>query len=132
MSGRAETDGTPLIGFSKHSGEWNSYGSAREAKEELKKDDNYDGLSVQLLAVLDLMIKAYKRDGSAMTSKAIVEALQEKPGKNAFIHMNKTLRSLEKKGFIEEAYQSRDTPGRPAICWIPTSWALVKHVEPTF
>ena len=132
VSGRAETDGTPLIGYSKHSGEWSSYGSAREAKEELKKDDNYDDLSVHQLEVLDALIKAYKKDGSAMTSKALVELLIEKPQKNSFIHMNKTLRALEKKGFIEEAYQSRDTPGRPAICWIPTSWALVKHVSPTF
>ena len=132
VSGRAETDGTPLVGYSKHSGEWNSYGSAREAKESLKKDDSYDGLSVHQLEVLDALVKAYKKDGSAMTSKALVELLFEKPQKNSFIHMNKTLRALEKKGLIEEAYQSRDTPGRPALCWVPTSWALVKHVEPTF
>ena len=132
VSGRAETDGTPLIGYSKHSEAWSSFGSAREAKEEMRRDDSYDGLSVQQLQVVDALVTAYKRNGSAMTSKAIVEAIHETPSKNAAIHMNKTLRSLEKKGFIEEAPATRDTPGRPSICWIPTSWCLVKHVKPEF
>ena len=132
VSGRAETDGTPLIGYSKHSEAWSSYGSAREAREQMMKDDSYDSLSVQQLQVVDVLVTTYKSNGASMTSKAIVEQIHEKPAKNAYIHMNKTLRALEKKGFIEEVPWRSDAPGRPALCWMPTSWCLVKHVKPEF
>ena len=132
VSGRAETDGTPLIGYSKHSGAWSSYGSAREAREQLMKDDSYDGLSVQQLQVVDVLVTAYKRNGSSLTSKAIVEEIHDRPSKNAAIHMNKTLRALEKKGLIEEVATRSDVAGRPSIHWMPTSWCLVKHIKPEF
>lgn len=132
VSGRAETDGAPLVGYSKHSGEWSSYGSAREAKEELTKDSAYDSLPVHQLAVLDAIVSQYKTDGKLLTTQQIVTRAVKEPSKNAGISMLKTLRSLATKGFVKEEPNPPGSPPQRAKMWSPTPWALVKHQSPTF
>ena len=129
VTGRAETEGTPLIGFNKHSGEWLSCGSAREAREELSKDQGYDSLTVAQLAALDALVVAHRKDGSLLTVRNVVEKAVKDPTKNSHVVMNKTLRALEKKGLATCSMESKLRAFQTGATWKPTAWAMVKHQE---
>lgn len=127
VSGRAETDGTPLIGYSKHSEEWSSYGSAREAKEELKKDDNYDGLTVPQLKTLDVLVRALTEQNKALTVNEVAEAQFEQVTKTSKVGVSKQLNRLATLGLAENATVDQEGVRYKQNYWKPTAWAVAKH-----
>ena len=129
VTGRAETDGAPLIGYEKHTGTWVSCGSASDAREALTKDGAYDSLTIPHLAALDALVSAHRKDKSVLTTKQIVDIAVPEPKKNSNVVMNKTLRSLESKGFITQVPPAPGSPVKAAFRWAPTAWAMVKHQE---
>ena len=127
ISGRAETDGAPLIGYSKHSEEWNSYGSAREAKEGLRKDDNYDGLTVAQLKTLDVLVRALVDENKALTVSEIAEAQFEEVTKISKVAVSKQLNRLQTLGLAEHGPSEQQGNRYKQNHWKPTAWAVAKH-----
>lgn len=127
VSGRAETDGVPLIGYSKHSGQWSSYGSAREAKEELRRDDNYDALTVQQLKTLDLLVRALVDENKSLTVNEIAEELHDTVTKTNKVAVSKTLNRLQTLGLAENTSSVDQGNRYKQNHWKPTAWAVAKH-----
>ena len=127
ISGRAETDGSPLVGYSKHSEDWMSYGSARDAKEELRKDDNYDGLTVQQLKTLDALVRALVDEKKSLTVAEIAEATHETVTKPVKVAVSKTLTRLQTLGLAENAPTDRYGVRYKQNHWKPSAWAVAKH-----
>ena len=132
VTGRAETDGTPLIGYEKSSASWVSCGSAKEARDELTKDSAYDGLSVNQLAALDALVTQFRIHGKPLSTQEVVSIAVDKPVANSGISMVKTLNRLEKLGFAKQEEAPKGTHYKQTKFWAPTAWALVKHKEVTF
>ena len=127
VSGRAETDGVPLIGYSKHSGEWSSYGSARDAREELRKDDGYDKLTVYQLKTLDLLVRALVDEKKELTVNEIADELHETVSKTNKVAISKTLNRLQTMGLAECGSGEQQGNRYKQNHWKPTAWAVAKH-----
>ncbi|MGB0144794.1 MAG: AAA family ATPase [Akkermansiaceae bacterium] len=132
VTGRAELDGVPLIGYAKHSAEWVSCGSAREAREEMTRDADYDGLTVPQLAALDALVTQFRAGEKAMTTKEVVAIAVKEPHANSGIAMAKVLNRLETLGFVQQEEAPKGTHYKQTKYWAPTAWALVKHKEVDF
>ena len=127
VEGRAETSGTPLIGFSKHSNEWRSFGSVNDAKAELRKDETYDRLTSSQLQVLSLFVSATTERNEPMTTKEIANEIYETPNKIQLVTAAKHIKRLRELGFIEQVgsgtYGSKNKENQ----FRPTGWAVAKH-----
>lgn len=128
VSGRAETEGTPLIGFDKHSDQWMSYGSAHSAREEQNRDENYDNLTVPQLKTLNALVVALKEQNKALTVSELVELTIDSPTKSSRIAVSKQLNRLETLGFAQRGHASEEGPRWRQNYWQPTAWAVAKHV----
>lgn len=127
VEGRAETEGTPLIGYSKHSAEWRSYGSAGDVRAELRKDDNYDRLSSAQLTVLDLLIRATQERNEALSVAELAGAINENPTKPQKVAVSKNVKRLIEHGFVVEDPSGPKGTRYKQMAYRPTAWAVSKH-----
>lgn len=127
VEGRAETSGTPLIGFSKFSNEWRSFGSVNAAKAELRKDANYDGLNQRQLMVLDMLVRSIGDGNKPMTVRAVADQMHEEPTKAQIIGASKIIKRLVDLGLA--VLVSSDTKGNclKQNYYAPTGWAVSRH-----
>lgn len=127
VEGRAETDGVPLIGFSKHSDEWMSYGSVHEAKAELQKDENYDALTSAQLLVLNALVEATTQHNKGLSVSDLAQALHENPTKSQKVVVNKTINRLLELGFaVQKPCDAKGTRYKQNL-FMATGWAVTKH-----
>jgi Fe2+ or Zn2+ uptake regulation protein len=127
VEGRAETSGTPLIGFSKHSNEWRSFGSVSDAKAELRKDDSYDRLTPSQLQVLSLLVQATADRNEPMTTKELATEIYETPNKIQLVTAAKHVKRLKELGFIEQVGSVSKGSQNKENQFRPTGWAVAKH-----
>ena len=127
VTGRAETDGCPLIGFNKYSETWESFGFASSAREEQSKDENYDNLTVPQLKTLNALVVALKEKNKALTVNEVVELTIDNPTKTSRIAVSKQLSRLETLGFAERGPVSGDGARFRQNYWKATAWAVAKH-----
>lgn len=127
VEGRAETSGTPLIGFSKHSNEWKSFGSVNEAKAELRKDENYDGLTQGQLQALDLLVRSISDGNKPMTVRQIADAIFEQPTKPQIIGASKMVKRLVDLGLAVQVVSHGNGSDTKLNYYAPTGWAVSKH-----
>ena len=127
VEGRAETDGTPLVGFSKQSNEWTSYGSVGEAREEMRKDAGYDALSAAQLMVVDVLVKATVERNEAMSVAQLAAAIHETPTKAQKVGMNKTVKRLVELGLATQEMGKNPVPHYKEFAYRATGWAVSKH-----
>jgi len=127
VEGRAETDGTPLIGFSKHSAEWRSYGSVGEARAEMRKDEGYDALTAAQLMALDALIKATQEENKPLSVSDIAEIVFENPGKPQKVAVSKQVKRLVDLGFVVEDPNGPKGSRYKQTYYRPTGWAVSKH-----
>lgn len=127
VEGRAETSGTPLIGFSKHSNEWRSFGSVSDAKAELRKDENYDGLTHSQLQALDLLIRSLNDGNKAMTVREIAEGLFEEPTKPQLVAASKIVKRLVDLGLAVQIASNTSGSQAKQNKYSATGWAVSKH-----
>lgn len=127
VEGRAETEGTPLIGFSKHSAEWRSYGSVGEARAELRKDESYDGLTQAQLLVLDAVITATKDGNRPVTINSIAEDVHGDATKPMKVMISKQVNRLMDLGFVVEDPNPPKGSHHRTKHYRPTGWAVSKH-----
>ena len=127
VEGRAETDGTPLVGFSKQSNEWTSYGSVGDAKAEMRKDSAYDALSTAQLMVLDVLVKGTVERNEAMTVAQLAAAIHETPSKAQKVGMNKTIKRFVDLGLAVQDDVRNPVPHLKEYLYRATGWAVSKH-----
>ena len=127
VTGRAETDGTPLIGYSKHSEEWLSYGLASSAREEQQRDEQYDNLTVPQLKTLDALVRALKEENKGLTVNEICELTFETVTKTSKVAVSKQLKRLETLGFAVVGGPVNNGERYKQNYWQPTAWAVAKH-----
>jgi hypothetical protein len=127
VEGRAETSGTPLIGFSKHSNEWKSFGSVNEVKAEMRKDDNYDGLTPSQLVLLDSLVQATTSFKKAITIAELADMAYEKPTKPQKVYVNKTMNRLIDIGLAYQSGSERQGSKYLHKTFMATGWAVSKH-----
>ena len=127
VTGRAETDGSPLIGYNKHSETWESFGSASSAREEQSKDENYDNLTVHQLKTLDALVRALKEENKGLTVNEVCELTFETVTKTSKVAVSKQLKRLEVLGFAEVGTPSNNGARYKQNYWKPTAWAVAKH-----
>ena len=127
VEGRAETSGTPLIGFSKHSNEWRSFGSVSEAKAEIRKDENYDGLTSGQLQGLDLLVRSISDGNKPMTVRQIADAMFEEPTKPQLVGTSKIVKRLVDLGLAVQVVSHSNGTDTKLNYYAPTGWAVSKH-----
>jgi Fe2+ or Zn2+ uptake regulation protein len=127
VEGRAETSGTPLIGFSKHSNEWKSFGSVSDAKAELRKDDTYDRLTPSQLQVLSHFVEATTERNEPMTTKEVATAIYNTPNKIQLVTAAKHIKRLRELGFLEQVGSVTKGSQNKENQFRPTGWAVAKH-----
>ena len=127
VEGRAETDGIPLIGFTKQSNEWISYGSLNDIRAEQRKDSNYDGLTQPQLMVLHALVEATTQDNKGLSVGELAEVLHEEPTKSQKVGMSKTVNRLVELGFAVQKPGQGGTSRYPQNLFMATGWAVSKH-----
>ncbi len=127
VEGRAETSGTPLIGFSKHSAEWRSFGSVSEAVAEQRKDEGYDGLTQPQLQALDALIRATTERNEALTVRAVAEDIYEEPTKSQLVGASKLVKRLVDLRLAEPTLSDGKGSEQRNKLFRPTAWAVSKH-----
>jgi hypothetical protein len=127
VEGRAETSGTPLIGFSKHSNEWKSFGSVNEAKAEKRKDEDYDGLTPSQLVLLHALIEATTSEKKAITVAQLSDMAYEKATKPQKVYVNKTINRFLDIGLAYQAGSEGQGSKFIAKTFMATGWAVSKH-----
>lgn len=127
VEGRAETSGTPLIGFSKHSNEWRSFGSVNEAKAEMRKDESYDGLTQGQLQALDLLVTSISNGNKPMTVREVADEMFEEPKKPQIIGASKIIKRLVDLGLAVQVFSDSNGNHYKQNYYAPTGWAVSKH-----
>jgi len=128
VEGRAESDGVPLVGFSKHSNEWISCGSVSELRAETQKDQQYDALAAGQLMVLNALVESTLDRNQAMTAKEVAEAVYTDPSKSQKVMVHKTLGRLVDLGFACLADTGKESKLKHFFySYLATAWACKKH-----
>ena len=127
VEGRAETDGAPLIGYSKHSNEWTSFGSVSDARAEAAKDDAYNGLTTAQLQMLDVLVKATVEEKQGLTVQEISERMHEEPTKSQQVWVSKTLKRFIDLGIAYPNPGDRQGSRYKQNFYQATGWAVSKH-----
>lgn len=127
VEGRAETDGAPLLGYSAHSNEWMSCGSVREAKEELRKDEHYDGLTQAQLVVLNALVEATTKENKGLSVGDLAALVHEDPSKSQKVVVNKTVNRLLELGFVVQKASEGQKARYKQNMYMASGWAVSKH-----
>lgn len=130
VSGRAETAGTPLVGFEKHSAEWLSFGLSSEAKAERRNDTAYNSLTVPQLAVLDALVTTTRESNSALSVRDVAEKASMTNKTNWRQLVTKILNRLQELGFAEPTSLPLSESKISAKGFKATAWAVVHHLPP--
>lgn len=127
VEGRAETDGSPLIGFSKHSNEWMSFGSVGDARAEAAKNDAYDGLTTAQLQMLDVLVQATVNEKLGLTVQEIAKRIHEEPTKSQEVWVSKTIKRFIDLGLSYPNPGERQGSRYKQNFYQATGWAVSKH-----
>lgn len=127
VEGRAETDGVPLIGYSKQSAEWISYGSLSDLRAEARKDSSYDALTQAQLVLLNALVEATTEENRGQSVNSLGEALHETPTKAQKVWISKTLNRFVDIGLAYEKTSGASTSGTKEKLYLATGWAVSKH-----
>lgn len=127
VEGRAETDGVPLIGFSKHSDEWMSYGSVRDALADKQINESYDALTPAQLLLLNALVEATTKENEGRTVNELAESLHEEPTKTQKVWVNKTIKRFVDLGFAYPNPGVRKGSHHKQNFFQATGWAVSKH-----
>lgn len=128
VEGRAETDGAPLVGFSKHSSEWVSCGSVRDAREEQRKDENYDALSAQQLILLNHLVETTTKENRGLTANDLAALMHDEPTKAQKVWCSKTVKRLEDIGLAYVKTSQSNALEAKQNHYMASGWAVSKHV----
>ena len=127
VEGRAETDGMPLIGFSKHSNEWTSFGSVGDARAEAAKDEAYNGLTTAQFQMLDVLVQATVQEKLGLTVQEIADRMHDEPTKSQQVWVSKTIKRFIDLGLAYPNPGDREGSRYKQNFYQATGWAVSKH-----